>query len=41
LGVDHDAGPAVTKQVSDIVRFELDHLADLRNAILDGRVVLY
>ena len=42
LGIDlDDAADAVTKQVSDLVRFELDHLADLRDAILDGRVVLY
>jgi len=42
LGIDRDdAGENVTKQVSDIVRFELDHLADLRWAILDGQVALY
>jgi S-adenosylmethionine synthetase len=42
LSVDtDDVGEIVTKQVGDIVRFELDHLADLRNAILDSRVALY
>jgi S-adenosylmethionine synthetase len=42
LGIDSDdAGETVTKQVSDIVRYELDHLADLRSAILAGEVALY
>jgi S-adenosylmethionine synthetase len=36
-----EAGEAVTQQVSEIVRFELDHLADLRDAILDSRVAVY
>jgi S-adenosylmethionine synthetase len=42
LGIDSDdAGETVTKQVSDIVRYELNHLADLRSAILAGQVALY